>query len=98
MLKFFPKLKSIIEAKFVDIVQWYSFSNSSSCYFLQKQEYEEDQQKLENKQHKKERDQLLSEIDRLEKLMKDTKNALEDQQRKNSGMLVPIPTSIHVAV
>ena len=77
-----------MEAKFVDVVQWYSFSSSSSCHFLQKQEYEQDQQKLENKQHKKERDQLLSEIEHLEKLMKDTKNALEDQQRKNSGMFL----------
>lgn len=85
---FSPKLKSIRETKFVDIVQWYSFSNSWSCHFLQKQEHQQDQQKLENKQHKKERDQLLSEIDRLEKLMKDTKNALEDQQRKNFGMFL----------
>ena len=81
---FFPQVKKHYGGQ---ICRWYSFSNSSSCHFLQKQEYEQDQQKLENKQHKKERDQLLSEIDHLEKLMKDTKNALEDQQRKNSGML-----------
>lgn len=69
-------------------MQWYSFSTLVHLSSLQKQEYEEDQQKLKNKHHKKERDQLMSEIDRLEKLMKDTKNALEEQQRKNSGMFL----------
>ena len=84
----------------VYIMQWYSFTTLIHLSPLQKQEYEEDQQKLKNKHHKKEHDQLMSEIDRLEKLMKDTKNALEEQQHKNSGMFLYLLVyiSIHVAV